>query len=58
MIPERKPTNSVSTSLLERAYHWCNTLSRKILGYKSAYDAFLKEVEKAIGSGVQFHIAI
>ena len=58
-IPKGTPIHTVSEATLKRATDWCNTLPRKILGYRTPQEAFLDEVKKLTEvASVQFHIAI
>ena len=58
-IPKGTPIHTVSEATLKRATDWCNTLPRKILGYRTPREAFLDEIRKLTDvTSVQFHIAI
>ena len=58
-IPKGTPIHTVSEATLKRATDWCNTLPRKILGYRTPQEAFLNEIKKLTEiASVQFHIAI
>ncbi len=58
-IPKGIPIHTVSEAALKRATNWCNTLPRKILGYRTPREAFLDEIRKLTDvTSVQFHIAI
>ena len=43
-IPKSKRIAKVTTSTIKRIQQWMNHLPRKILGYRTAEEAFLKEI--------------
>lgn len=43
-IPNGTPIKSVPESVLKHSVAWCNTLSRKILGYESPLDTFKRDL--------------
>ncbi len=44
-IPKGTPIHTISETTLKRATNWCNTLPRKILGYRTPQEAFLDELK-------------
>ena len=58
-IPKGMRIKAVSEETIQRTLKWCNTLSRKLLNYRTSLDVFLEEVNKIVDlDTVQFHIAI
>lgn len=46
-IPKGKSINDIDDTLISYVENWCNTLPRKILGYKAPNDLFLEEMRCA-----------
>lgn len=44
-IPKGKSIDDIDEDLIAYVEHWCNTLPRKILGYKTPNDLFFKELQ-------------
>lgn len=44
-IPKGKSIDDIDKSLITYVENWCNTLPRKILGYRSPNEAFLEELK-------------
>ncbi len=45
LIPKGTAISELSLSQIERAQNWCNTLPRKILGYRQPAELFFREIE-------------
>lgn len=45
-IPKGKSIDDIDDSLITYVENWCNSLPRKILGYKTPNDVFLEELKK------------
>jgi len=47
-IPKGKSIDDIDETLIKYVENWCNTLPRKILGYKTPNDLFQKELQKFV----------
>jgi IS30 family transposase len=45
-IPKGKSMDDIDDTLITYVENWCNSLPRKILGYKTPNDLFLEELRK------------
>ncbi|WP_148868046.1 IS30 family transposase, partial [Thermosediminibacter litoriperuensis] len=46
LIPKGTAIKELSFSQIERVQYWCNTLPRKILGYRQPAELFFREIER------------
>lgn len=44
-IPKGKSIDDIDDKLISYVENWCNTLPRKILGYKTPNDLFIQEIQ-------------
>src|SRR5699024_4758551 len=54
-IPMGKRLKNVSTKKINRIEQWMNNIPRKILGYQTAKEAFLKELQLFVSNKKHFY---